>query len=119
MVIGGRAVLIVIALAGWLCAAALAAWLVSWLGFFGIGLIGVTTWFVGTWLDLEKEGTVGHELTPGLYADQIRARQELSRAERAALRSEQGLTRRTAQFFKYLGMGLTAIGLGGFLLYQL
>jgi hypothetical protein len=43
----------------------------------------------------------------------------MSRAERAALRSEQSLIRRTAQFFKYLGMGLTAIGLGGFLIYQL
>ncbi|HXV24188.1 MAG TPA: hypothetical protein VED46_08005 [Alphaproteobacteria bacterium] len=111
--------LIAIAVLGWICAAALATWLVSLLGFFGIGLIGVTTWFVGSWIDLEKEGTVGHELTPGLYADQIRAQQGMSRAERAAMRSEQSLTRRKAQFFKYLGMGLTAIGLGGFLIYQL
>ena len=115
----GRVLMIWIALAGWACAAALAIVLVSWLSFLGIALLGVTTWFVGTRIDLEKAGAVGHELTPELYARQIEAQQGLSRADRAALRSEQSATLRVAQFFKQIGIGLTAIGLGGFLLYQI
>ena len=67
----GRVLMIWIALAGWACAAALAIVLVSWLSFLGVALLGVTTWFVGTRIDLEKAGAVGHELTPELYARQI------------------------------------------------
>jgi hypothetical protein len=115
----GRVLMIWIAIAGWACAAALAALLISLLGFFGIALLGVTTWFVGTRIDLEKGGAVGHELTPELYARQIEAQHGMTRAERAALRTEQSMTVRVAQFFRQIGIGLTAIGLGGFFLYQL
>jgi len=115
----GRAFLIGVAVLGWSVAAALALWLAYRLGLFGVGLIGVALWFIGTRLELEKEGAVGHELTPGLFAQQIKAQQQMSRSERAALRDEHSLVVRLARFFKYLGIGLTAIGLGGFILFQL
>ena len=119
MASAGRVLMISIAIAGWVCAAAIAAWLVSLLGFFGIGLLGVATWFVGTRIDLEKAGSVGDEFTPDLYAMQIKAQQEMPRADRAALRSERSMAVRSAQFFRHIGIGLTAIGLGGFFLNQL
>ena len=114
-----RAILIGVAGLGWAIAAGLALWLVSRLGFFGLGLIGVGTWFVSTRLELEKEGAVGHELTPGLFAMQIKARQEMSRSERAALRAEETLLSQVARVVRHAGIALTAIGLGGFLLLQL
>lgn len=115
----GRVILIAIAVMGWSLAAALVLLLVSRLSFFGVGLIGVATWFICTRIELEKEGAVGHELTPDLFAVQIKAQQEMSRSERAALRDEQTLITQSARFFKHLGIGLTIIGLGGFVLYQL
>ena len=115
----GRLMLMFVAAGGWLVAALLAWFLISRLGFLGVGLIGVGTWFISTQLELEKEGAVGHELTPDLFAKQIEARRDMSRSDRAALRSEQSLMMQTARLFKYVGIGLAAIGLGGFLLYQL
>jgi hypothetical protein len=115
----GRAFLIGIAVLGWSLAAILALWLVYRTGFIGIGLIGVTIWFICTRVELEKEGAVGHELTPGLFAEQIKARQQMPRSERAALREEQTLLTKSARYFKQFGIGLAAIGLGGFVLYQL
>ena len=61
----------------------------------------------------------GHELTPGLFAMQIKARQEMSRSERAALRAEETLLSQVARVVRHAGIALTAIGLGGFLLLQL
>jgi hypothetical protein len=114
-----RTILIAIAVLGWAVAAALALWLVSRLSFLGVGLIGVAIWFVSTRLELEKEGSVGHELTPDLFAMQIRARQELSRSERASLRAQESLLTQGARLGRHVGIGLTAIGAAGFLLYQL
>ena len=42
----------------------------------------------------------------------------MSREQRAAQRHEGSLAMKSARFFKHLGMGLTLIGLGGFLYYQ-
>ena len=114
-----RALLIVVAVLGWSSAAVFALWFVSRTGFFGVALIGVTIWFICNRVELEKEGAVGHELTPGLFAEQIKARQQMSRSERAALRAEETLLSKSARYFKQFGISLAAIGLGGFVLYQL
>ena len=104
---------------GWAIAAGLVLWLVSRLGFLGLGLIGIGVWFVCTRLELEREGAVGHELTPDLFAMQIRARQEMSRSERASLRAEETLLTQVARVVRHAAIALTAIGAAGFLLYQL
>jgi hypothetical protein len=114
-----RAILIGVAALGWAVAAGLSLWLVSRLGFFGLALIGVLIWFVCTRLELEKEGAVGHELTPDLFAMQMRARQAMSRSERASLRAEETLLSQVVRVVRHAGVALTAIGLGGFLLLQL
>jgi hypothetical protein len=114
-----RAILIGVAALGWAVAAGLSLWLVSRLGFFGLALIGVLIWFVCTRLELEKEGAVGHELTPDLFAMQMRARQAMSRSERASLRAEETLLSQVVRVVRHAGVALTAIGLGGFLFLQL
>jgi len=115
----GRGFLIGVGLLGWSAAAALALWLVSRTGFLGIALIGVAIWFICVRVESEKEGAVGHELTPTLFAEQIKARQQMSRSERAALVAEQTAVTLWARFIRQFGIALAGIGLGGFVLYQL
>ena len=115
----GRGFLIGVGVLGWLAAAALALWLVWRTGFLGIALIGVAIWFICIRVELEKEGAVGHELTPTLFAEQIKARQRMSRSERAALSAEQTALAHWAGFIRQFGIALAGIGLGGFVLYQL
>jgi hypothetical protein len=114
-----RAMLIAVGVLGWAVAGALALWLVSRLSFLGLGLIGVGVWFVCTRLELEKEGAVGHELTPDLFAMQMKARQEMPRSDRASLRAEETLLAHVLRAVRHAAIALTAIGAVGFLLYQL
>jgi|SRR3979490_2377796 hypothetical protein len=114
----GKSVLIAIALSGWLLASVVAFLIVAYTSFFGIGLIGVVLWFICTQIELEEEGPVATGSTASLLAPQVRARNEMSREQRAAQRHEQSLAVKSARFFKHLGMGLALIGFGGFLYYQ-
>ncbi|MDP2332948.1 MAG: hypothetical protein Q8M19_19870 [Reyranella sp.] len=115
----GKSVLNALAVGAWLMASVLAALFVAYIGFFGIGFIGLLFWSICSRIELEKEGAVGHGFSTGLFAQQIKAQTEMSPAERAALRHEQSLTVRSARFFKHLGVGLTLIGFGGFAYGQL
>ncbi len=88
-------------------------------GFLGIGLIGLLTWFICVRVELEKDGAVGNVFTTGLYAQQMRAREVMTRTEKAAERHEQTVLLQSLRFFKRLGIGLAAIGFRMFALYQL
>jgi len=66
----------------------------------------------------EEDGPVGNVSAVSLLAPQLRARNEMSREQRAAVRHKHSLAVKSARFFKHLGMALTAIGFGGFLYYQ-
>lgn len=115
----GRTLVLAVAACGWLLASLLAFVLVSSLGFFGIGFIGLLLWFICTRIELEKDGAVGSGWTPGLIARQYEARQKMSETERAAFREEQGLALQSARFFKHLGIALALIGAAGFAYFQL
>jgi hypothetical protein len=117
--ISGRALLFYIGIAGWLVATAIAMLLVARLGPFGVGLIGLLVWFICVRVDLEREGAVGSPFATGLYAQQARARQEMTRSERAALRDEHSILGQSLRFGKHLGMAMTVIGMGLFAMYQL
>jgi hypothetical protein len=116
--LSGPALALGVAVAGWSAAVVLAMTLVALLGFFGVGLIGVLVWFICVRVDLEREGAVGSPFSTGLYARQIQAGGSLPPAERVGQRREQGALVQSMRFFRMLGMGLTAIGFGGFLLLQ-
>jgi hypothetical protein len=114
----GKSIVMAVVLSGWLIAAVLAFLVVAYTSFFGLGVIGILLWFICTQVELEEEGPVATGATASLLAPQIRARNEMSREQRAAQRHEQSLTGKSTRFFKHLGMGLALIGFGGFLYYQ-
>ena len=115
-----KSVVMAIVLSGWLIAGVFAALVVAYTSFFGVGVIGIMLWFVCTRVESEEDGpVVGNASTVSLFAPQIRARNELSRDQRAALRHEQSLAVKSTRFFKHLGMALALIGFSGFLYYQL
>jgi hypothetical protein len=107
----GRFVALVVAAIGWLIASLLAFAIVTLFGFFGVGFLGLLLWFICTQAELESDGGAG------LFA--ARARQNMSRAERASQRHERSLGINTPRFFRNVGIGLTLIGFGGFLYFQL
>ena len=117
--LSGRELAIGVAIAGWVVAVLLAMATVAWLGFFGLGLIGILIWFICVRVDLEKEGAVGSPFSTSLYAMQVRSREGASRSDRARHRHKQGLLVQSMRLAKMLGMGLTAVGFGGFLLTQI
>jgi len=109
----GRFVVHVIAAVGWLLAAVFALAMFTLFGFFAVGFYGLLLWFICTQVELEADGSAG------LFAAQAQVRQTMSRAERASQRHQQSLGIGTTRFFRYLGIGLTVIGFGGFVCFQL
>lgn len=115
----GKAIVMAFVWSGWLIASVLAFMVVAYASFFGVGVIGLMIWFVCARVDMEDEGgVVGSGFSPGFLAHQVRTRAEMSRAERAALRGRQLIGRQSVRFFRYLGVTLTVLGFGGFLLFQ-
>jgi len=109
----GRFVAHVVAAIGWLLAFLVALAIVSLFGFFGVGFLGLLLLFICTQVELESDAGAG------LFSAQAQARQNMPRAERASRRHEQSLGVRATRFFRNVGIGLTLIGFGGFLYFQL
>ena len=114
----GKSILTAIALSGWLLASILAFLIVAYTGFFGIGFVGVVLWFICAQVELEEDRPIATGSTASLLAPQVRARNEMSREQRDSQRHQQSLAMQSVRFFKHLGIGLTLIGFGGFLYYQ-
>jgi len=86
----GRFIVNVIAGIGWLLVAVFAYAFLTLFGYFGVGFYGLLLLFICMQVELESDGVVSHH---------------------------QWWLR--VGFFKALGVGLTVIGFGGFLLFQL
>jgi hypothetical protein len=114
-----KSIVMAFVLSGWLIAAVAAGLIVAYTSFFGVAVLGVLVWFVSARVDQERDGAVGAGVTPGFLARQFRARADMSPAERLAFRDEQSLEARSTRLFKYLGMAMILVGLGGFWFYQL
>lgn len=84
-----RFIVHVIALIGWLVAAVFAYAFITLFGYFGVGFYGLLLLFICMQVELEPVGVSHSGRWPGIG------------------------------FFKGLGVGLTAIGFGGFLYFQL
>lgn len=85
----GRFIVHVVAAIGWLIAAVFAYAFLTLFGFFGVGFYGLLLLFICMQVELESDSA--------------------SHLQRS----------RIVGFFKILGLGLTAIGFGGFLYFQL
>ena len=116
----GKAFIMAFVWSGWLIVSVIAFMIVAYASFFGMGVIGLMIWFVTTRVDMEDEtNVVGSGFSPGFLAHQVKVRAEMSRAERAALRGRQLIAEQSTRFFRYLGIALTAVGFGGFVLFQI
>ena len=108
----GRFIAHVVAAIGWLFAALIVYAVVTLFGFFGVGFFGLLILFICTQVELESDAGAR------LFAPQAQANQNMPRAERASQRREKSGIAAT-RFFKNVGIGLTLIGFGGFLYFQL
>ena|SRR5689334_15574451 len=110
---------LLVAIVGWLIAALVVYVFVAFTGFAGIGVFGLLICFICLRIELEAGSVVGTVSSPDSFRRQVERRQEMSRAERAAIRHEQSLTAKSVRFFLNLGMALAVIGFAGFIYYQL
>jgi len=78
-----------------------------------VGIVGLLIWVICSRLELESAAS------DVFFASEHKAREEMTRAERASHRHEQSLAHQAVGFFKSVGIGLTAIGFGGALVYVL
>ena len=109
----GRFIALVVAAIGWLFASVFALAVVTLFGFFGVGFFGLLILFICTQVELESDAGAR------LFAARAQARQNTGRAEHATRRHEQTPGSKATRFFKSVGIGLTLIGFGGFLYFQL
>lgn len=109
----GRFLVLVVAAIGWLFVALSAYVIIHLFGFFGVGFFGLLLLFICAQVELESDGSAG------LFAAQAKARQNMSRRERASHRHQQSLDIGATRFFRYVGTGLMIFGFGGFLYFQL
>lgn len=79
-------------------------------GYFGLGVLGLVIVFIVVRMDLEKDGPSG--VDPSVIAEQFKARDRMSRAEKADLFAAQR-TRLQPQFVALVvGAGLVILGFG-------
>jgi hypothetical protein len=76
----------------------------------GMGLLGLLVAFVAQRIDLEKDGAVGGTMTANLYAMQIIAQQQMTRAERAAHKHETKSMMRATTLAMVIGLALVVVG---------
>lgn len=79
------------------------------LGFFGIGLLGLAIGFVTVRLDLERDG---HSVEPGVLVEQARARERMTRAEKAEFRAAQQWRLRPLFAAQVVATGFVILGFG-------
>ena len=100
-----------------LAGTALGAFLLA--GFIGLGVLGLIIGVMAQRIELEKDGAVSNEMTTSLYADQIKAQERMTRAERAEHRAETEALLKVLSVAKIVSAGLVILGFGFFLLFQL
>ena len=106
-------------LSGWLVALILAGLIVAYTSFFGIAVLGLLILCFSVIVDQERDGAVGTGVTPNFLAQQVKAKVEMSPAQRRVFRAEQALEARSTRLFKYCGMAMMVAGLSGFWFFQL
>jgi hypothetical protein len=113
----GRTIALAFVICGWGIVGLFAFALVYQVGFLALGVIGLLLWFACVHLEIQKDGAGW--VTPEQVARQYGTREHMSHAERASRHHEQSRAVFSARYFKYLGIGLTAIGAAGFWYFQL
>ncbi len=88
-------------------------------GFIGLGVLGLIIGVMAQRIELEKDGAVSNVMTTSLYAQQFKAREGMSRAEKAEHRAETDALLRWLFVAKVVSAGLIILGFGLFFQFQL
>jgi hypothetical protein len=72
-----------------------------------IGIVGLLIWYICTRIESEWDAS-GH-----FFAAQHKAKEEMTRSERASHRHQRSSANQFVGFFRSVGVGLTVIGFGG------
>lgn len=88
-------------------------------GFIGLGVLGLIVGVMAQNIELEKDGAIGHSRTTSLYADQFKARERMTRAEKAEHWAETDALLRWLFVAKVVSAGLIILGFGLFFQFQL
>ena len=88
-------------------------------GFLGLGVLGLIIGVMAQRIELEKDGAVSNVMTTSLYADQFRAREQMTRAEKVDHRAETEALLKYLFVAKVVSAGLIILGFGFFVLFQL
>ena len=78
----------------------------------GVGLLGLLVGFLAQRIDLERAGAVGHPMNTDLFASQFRARERMTRAERAEHEAEMKRLEAPLHWAKVSSAGLIILGFG-------
>ncbi|MGO4523673.1 hypothetical protein AB4097_02280 [Microvirga sp. 2MCAF35] len=88
-------------------------------GFLGFGVLGLIIGVMAQRIELEKDGATSNDMTTSLYAQQIKAQESMTRAERAERRAENEALLKILFVAKVVSAGLIILGFGFFVLFQL
>ena len=106
-------------LSGWLIALVVAGLIVAYTSFFGIAVLGLLMLCFSVIVDQDRDGAVGTGMTASFLAQQVKARTEMSQTQRLGFWAEQSLEAGLTHRFKFGGLAMLFVGLGGFWLFQL
>lgn len=88
-------------------------------GFLGLGVLGLIIGLMAQRIELEKDGAVSNYMTTSLYAQQFKAQEHMSRAERAERQAGVRVLLKWLSVAKIVSAGLVILGFGLFFLFQL
>ena len=104
-------------LVGVLAGAVVGAFLLT--GFVGLGILGLIVGVMAQRIELEKDGATSNDMTTSLYAQQFKAQEGMTRAERAERKAENEALLKWLFVAKVVSAGLIILGFGLFVLFQL
>lgn len=78
-------------------------------GFFGLGVLGLIIGFITVRMDLERDGASSD---PSALAEQFKARERMSRAERAEFRAAQAFRLKPLFIAQIVAAGFVIFGFG-------
>ena len=88
-------------------------------GFIGLGVLGLIIGVMAQRIELEKDGATSNVMTTSLYAQQFKAQESMTRAEKAAHRAENDTLLKWLFVAKVVSAGLIILGFGLFFRFQL
>src|SRR5688572_10000475 len=88
-------------------------------GFIGLGVLGLIIGVMAQRIELEKDGATSNFMTTSLYAQQFKAQERMTRAEKAERRAENEGLLKWLFVAKVVSAGLIILGFGLFFQFQL